>query len=156
MNNIKVRTTSIYTKIYDINTVCEKMKNGEIKYRLFDTLNSRDYKTKSSYWKTTIIESMLMRMPMNITYGKYCDCNVTKLYNNIDFFKLLDEFVIKDKYTLKHCEIYPEYEGYNFSMLPRSQQRRILEQQLNFYIIEYGASDSTVLQLRNQIQSILE
>jgi hypothetical protein len=102
------------------------------------------------YFNSDIIESILFRLPLNKIW----------IYTLIDDYYVQHghyifdiEAYINDLYPLKDLKLFPEYNGFRFSELSRSLQRRIEEYSLDVVFIRiYKHSDlDTVLEKINSI-----
>ena len=113
-----------------------------------DKLNLRECKW-SIHKCSLFIESILIRIPLDVFYldrtsGQY---KIIKGSNRIHAIKE----IVLESYKLKGLEFLTELNGLTFSELSRKYQRRILETNLNFHIIEPGTPLSIVDNIRERI-----
>ena len=156
---MNIYDTSLIPKIYDTLTVCRMLANDHLDVSLTTTYN---YNIKSNYYKTCIIENFLLRVPLPVTYGIFYDFTDTykhfdciQVFNNINLFKVLDEFVNKDL-LLTDCNLFPEYNNKSFKDLPRNIQRRIEEQPLLFHVLPFGTPNDIKNEISARVVTILE
>jgi len=156
---MNIYDTSLIPKIYDTITVCRMLADKHLDVSLTTTHN---YDNKSGYYKSCIIENFLLRVPLPVTYGLFYDftdvynlIDNIQVFNNINLFKVLDEFVNKDL-RLTECKLFPEYINKRFKDLPRNIQRRIEEQPLLFHVLPFGTPNDIKDEIKTRIINTLD
>ena len=97
------------------------------------------------------IESILIRIPLDVFYidrtsEKY---KIISGSNRLSAIKL----IVLDSYKLERLDFLTELNNLNFQQLSKRYQRRILETNLHFHLIEPGTPPDIVDNISRRIQS---
>lgn len=140
-------------KIVPISSIVQRIEHHEIDL-------SPDFQRRARIWdirrKSRLIESILLRIPLPVFYvSSDGDDNwqvvdgLQRLTTIYDFLKFESEY----SFYLQGLEYLTAYEGSNFSELPRSIVRRILETELNVNVIEYGTPDAVMFNIFRRLNT---
>lgn len=107
-----------------------------------------DFQRKSGIWKlqqkNRLIESLLLRIPLPVFYVSADENENLVIVDGLQRLTTLKDFIpfseeentSKFIFNKKHLEFLKDFEGKRFYQLPRAMQRRILETELVFHIIQ--------------------
>lgn len=87
--------------------------------------------------KSQLIESILLRIPLPAFYFDATDDNKWIIIDGLQRISVIKEFICdKPGMRLKGMEFFSDLDGQTFSELPRSLQRRLVECNINAYIVD--------------------
>ena len=132
----------------DIKTKSVSVDNliKRIHYKEIDLMS--DFQRKSGIWKpqqkSRLIESLLLRIPLPVFYVSANEYENWVIVDGLQRLTTLRDFIPfseqenSSKLILKegHLEFLKEFEGKRFHQWPRAMQRRILETELVFHVIQ--------------------
>jgi hypothetical protein len=118
-----------------LDLIMDRIKNNEIDL-------APDFQRKAGIWKdkakSRLIESILIRIPLPAFYIDATDDNRWVVVDGLQRLTALREFVIDKTLPLEELEFLTKLNGFFYSKLDRSYQRRIGETQVTLYLIEQG------------------
>lgn len=101
-----------------------------------------DFQRQAGIWnqdaKSRLIESVLIRIPLPAFYIDATDEEYWLVVDGLQRLSALKLFVTDKKLRLSGLEYLTEFNGKTYDDLERRYQRRILETQVNVYLIEKG------------------
>ncbi len=132
----------------DIKTKSVSVDNliKRIHYKEIDLMP--DFQRKSGIWKpqqkSRLIESLLLRIPLPVFYVSANEYENWVIVDGLQRLTTLRDFIpfseqendAKSILKEKHLEFLKEFEGKRFYQLSRAMQRRILETELVFHVIQ--------------------
>lgn len=115
-----------------------------------------DFQRKKNIWKieaqSRLIESLLIRIPLPAFYMDGTDDDHWVVIDGLQRITTFQRFV-KEGLKLTGLEFLTQLNGKKFQELPRNFQRRILETQLNVYLIERGTPDEVKFTIFRRINT---
>ena len=97
------------------------------------------------------IESILIRIPLDFFYIDRTSEQYKTISGSNRLFAI--KLIVLESYKLEGLEFLTELNGLTFQQLSRKYQRRILETNLHFHLIEPGTPPSIVDNISRRIQS---
>ena len=97
------------------------------------------------------IESILIRIPLDLFYIDRTSEKYKIISGSNRLFAI--KLIVLESYKLEGLEFLTELNGLTFQQLSRKYQRRILETNLHFHLIEPGTPPSIVDNISRRIQS---
>lgn len=132
-NKIKVRTDSS-----SIGQIIDDLEAGVI------NMNT-EFQRLAGLWdigkKSRLIESLILKLPIPAFYFNEKEENNLEVVDGLQRISTINEFILKDKFSLVKMEFLHELEGLKFDELPSTYQRRIKTFQITTYVIEKGTPD---------------
>ncbi|MDM8522450.1 DUF262 domain-containing protein [Desulfococcaceae bacterium HSG8] len=126
---------AIDREVQNVNSLVTRIEHEEIDL-------STKFQRKMNLWKedvmSRLIESMLIRFPLPAFYFDGTDEENWLVVDGLQRLSTIKKFVIDKTIRLTDLEYRTELEGKTFDELSRSDQRRIEEHQLTFYIVRKG------------------
>lgn len=142
------RTSTTNTqRILDSNKILIQQKplsiEGIINRLKYDEINlDTDFQRKRSLWddetKSQFIESLMLRIPIPPLYFDGTDDDCWLVIDGLQRLSTLKDFIIDKTLKLTGLEYFSDYNGCDYSSLPRSYVRRIDETQLSLYLLMPG------------------
>lgn len=124
---------AIVTKNPSIDSVIKRIKHKEIE------LNP-DFQRKGGIWKikekSRLIESLLLNIPLPVFYVAADKDDNWIVVDGLQRLTTLKEYIQDKTLVLKNLEFLTQFDGFEFEALPRNMQRRILETEPVFHIIQ--------------------
>ena len=124
---------AIVTKNPSIDSVIKRIEHKEIE------LNP-DFQRKGGIWqvkgKSRLIESLLLNIPLPVFYVAADKDDNWIVVDGLQRLTTLKEYIQDKTLILKNLEFLTQFEGLKFEELPRNMQRRILETEPVFHIIQ--------------------
>ncbi len=124
---------AIVTKNPSIDSVIKRIEHKEIE------LNP-DFQRKGGIWqikgKSRLIESLLLNIPLPVFYVAADKDDNWIVVDGLQRLTTLKEYIQDKTLILKNLEFLTQFEGLKFEALPRNMQRRILETEPVFHIIQ--------------------
>lgn len=124
---------AIVTKNPSIDSVIKRIEHKEIE------LNP-DFQRKGGIWqikeKSRLIESLLLNIPLPVFYVAADKDDNWIVVDGLQRLTTLKEYIKDKSLILKNLEFLTQFEGCKFEALPRNMQRRILETEPVFHIIQ--------------------
>jgi len=124
---------AIVTKNPSIDSVIKRIEHKEIE------LNP-DFQRKGGIWqikeKSRLIESLLLNIPLPVFYVAADKDDNWIVVDGLQRLTTLKEYIEDKTLILKNLEFLTQFEGLKFESLPRNMQRRILETEPVFHIIQ--------------------
>lgn len=126
----------IKTKNPSIDTLMKRLDHDEIDM-------SPDFQRKAGIWsklrKSRLIESLLLNIPLPVFYvASDADGNWI-VVDGLQRLTTLNQFIREEAFALDNLEFLRQFNGQRFGDLPRAMQRRIVESEPVFHIIQPGS-----------------
>lgn len=125
----------IKTKNPSIDTLIKRLEHNEINL-------APDFQRKAGIWtrtlKSRLIESLMLNIPLPVFYVAADADGNWIVVDGLQRLSTLDEYIRKQNFGLTAMEFLGQFNGYRFAELPRAMQRRILESEPVFHIIQPG------------------
>ncbi|MDB9517190.1 DUF262 domain-containing protein [Roseofilum reptotaenium CS-1145] len=116
-----------------------------------------DFQRQSDIWKNSskirLIESILIHIPLPAFYMDGSNDDRWLVVDGLQRLTTLKEFIIDQKFELAKLQYLKELENKKYDQLPRKYQRRILETELTFFIIEEGTPPAVKFEIFDRINS---
>lgn len=102
-----------------------------------------DFQRKGGIWspgrKSRLIESLLLNIPLPVFYVASNAEGNWIVVDGLQRLTSLNQFIREQSFALQELEFLHQFNGVKFGDLPRSMQRRILESEPVFHIIQPGS-----------------
>lgn len=102
-----------------------------------------DFQRKAGIWskrhKSRLIESLLLNIPLPVFYVASDAEGSWIVVDGLQRLTALDQFIRQQTFALEGLEFLDRFNGQRFDDLPRPMQRRILESEPVFHIIQAGS-----------------
>lgn len=102
-----------------------------------------DFQRKAGIWskrhKSRLIESLLLNIPLPVFYVASDAEGSWIVVDGLQRLTALDQFIRQQTFALEGLEFLDRFNGQRFDDLPRPMQRRILETEPVFHIIQPGS-----------------
>jgi len=126
----------ITTKNPSVDTLMKRLDHNEIDM-------SPDFQRKGGIWsqvrKSRLIESLLLNIPLPVFYvASDADGNWI-VVDGLQRLTALNQFIREKAFALDNLEFLSQFNGKRFGDLPRAMQRRIVETEPVFHIIQPGS-----------------
>jgi hypothetical protein len=136
----------VITQNKTVDLLMSRLKEGELKL-------SPDFQRRSNLWnesmKTSLIESMLLRIPIPSLYVAEDEKGDYTVVDGLQRFCAISHFVCVEALNkavdgklnplrLTQLESLRKFEGHSFAELPRPLQRRVNETELTLHVIRAG------------------
>lgn len=126
----------------DINILMDKMTMDSVVKRLENEefeLDS-DFQRKAGLWtdvqKSQLIESIFLRIPLPAFYFDATNDDKWIIIDGLQRIYTIKQFVVDRTLCLKGTEFWKDLDGKAYEELPRSLQRRLMETNINAYLVK--------------------
>lgn len=131
--------------------------DGIIKRIDFDEIDlAPAFQRKARLWdhgrKSRLIESLLLRIPLPVFYVAADENDRWSVVDGIQRLTTIYDFA-KNAFPLSNLEYLTKLNGYKFSELPRSFQRRIEETSLVMHLIQDGTPEEVMINIFKRINT---
>lgn len=125
----------IKTKNPPIGSLMTRLDHNEINL-------TPDFQRKGGIWKveqkSRLIESLLLNIPLPVFYVAADKDDQWLVVDGLQRMTTLNQFIREQGFSLTNLEFLKKFEGKKYADLPRPMQRRILEAEPVFHIIQPG------------------
>lgn len=126
----------IKTKNPSVDSLMKRLEYDEIDM-------NPDFQRKAGIWspsrKSRLIESLLLNIPLPVFYVAADPDGRWIVVDGLQRLTTLDQFIRLRAFALTDLEFLHQFNGQTFDMLPRAMQRRIVESEPVFHIIQPGS-----------------
>lgn len=140
----------IKTKNPSVDTLMKRLDHDEI------DLNP-DFQRKGGIWsnvlKSRLIESLLLNIPLPVFYVASDADGDWIVVDGLQRLTALNQFIREQRFALDGMEFLHQFNGKKFKELPRPMQRRILESEPVFHIIQPGCPKSVTRTIFKRINT---
>lgn len=144
------KDVDIQVKTSIMDSIIKRLGNGEIEL-VPDFQRSSDLWSKGA--QSRLIESLLINIPIPAFYFDAGNEESWEIVDGLQRLSTIKNFVIDKSLRLTGLEFLKEYDGFAFTELPRTLQRRIEEAPVTLYLIRPGTPTKMKYSLFNRINT---